>query len=250
MTIETDDQYDDIGHKYNAVKSSPIVKFVEVPTFVSMLSELKGSKVLDLACGSGFYSRMIKELGAESVTGVDLSSKMIAAARYEEQIQPLGINYLVMDATNMPVVDVFDIVIAVWLLHYAPTESYLQAMCRNIANNLKNGGRFVTVVPNPNFVTGRGDTEAYLFRTQTINPGEHIQSVKLDFLQSDTFSIEYTQWPFNSYENALRLAGFDSIEWVPMQIAEQGLTQMGDDFWTPVRNNMLGIGLTAIRSSS
>ena len=79
MTIETDDQYEDIGQKYNDVKSTPIVKFIEVPTFISMLSELKGSKVLDLACGSGFYSRMIKNLGAKSVTGVDLSSTMIAA---------------------------------------------------------------------------------------------------------------------------------------------------------------------------
>jgi hypothetical protein len=33
MTIETDDQYKDIGQKYNAVKSNPIVKFVEAPTF-------------------------------------------------------------------------------------------------------------------------------------------------------------------------------------------------------------------------
>jgi len=249
MTIETDDQYEDIGQKYNDVKSTPIVKFIEVPTFISMLSELKGSKVLDLACGSGFYSRMIKNLGAKSVTGVDLSPTMIAAASCEEQTRPLGINYLVIDATNMPVVDVFDIVTAVWLLHYAATENSLQAMCRNIANNLKNGGRFATIVPNPNFVTGRGDTEAYLFRTQTLNPGEDIQRVRLDFLQSDTFSIEYTQWPFISYENALRLAGFDSIEWVPMQIAEQGLEQMGEDFWTPFRNNRLGIGLTAVRSN-
>jgi toxoflavin synthase len=249
MTNGIDDQYEEIGQKYNDVKSNPIVKFVEVPSFISMLNELNGAKVLDLACGNGFYSRLIKDLGAESVTGADLSSTMITAAKYEEQMRPLGIDYLVMDATNMPVIGIFDIVTAVWLLHYAPTETSLQTMCRNIANNLKNGGRFVTIVPNPNFVTDRGDMEAYLFRTQTLNPGEDIQRVRLDFLQSDTFSIEYTQWPFNSYEKALRLAGFDFIKWVPMEIAEQGLIQMGKDFWAQFRNNRLGIGLTAVRSN-
>ena len=34
MTIEKDDQYEDIGQKYNDVKSTPIVKFIEVPTFI------------------------------------------------------------------------------------------------------------------------------------------------------------------------------------------------------------------------
>jgi len=247
MTIGTEDQYEEIGRKYNDVKSNPIVKYVEVPTFISMLSELKGAKVLDLACGSGFYSRLLRDLGAESVTGADLSSTMIAAAKYEEQLRPLGINYLVMDVTTMPALGLFDIVTAVWLLLYAPTEASLQAMCRNIANNLKNGGRFLTIVPNPNFITGRGDMEAYLLRAETLNPGEDIQRVRLDFLQSDTFSIEYTQWSFNFYEKALRHAGFESIEWIPMQIAEQGLTQMGEDFWAQFRNNKPGIGLTAVR---
>jgi hypothetical protein len=73
--------------------------------------------------------------------------------------------------------------------------------------------------------------EAYLLRAETLNPGEDIQRVRLDFLQSDTFLFEYTQWSFSFYEKALRLAGFESIEWIPMQIAEQGLTQMGEDFW-------------------
>ena len=40
--------------------------------------------MLDVACGEGFYTRMIRERGAARVTGIDLSQGMIDLARKQE----------------------------------------------------------------------------------------------------------------------------------------------------------------------
>lgn len=37
-------------------------------------SNIEGKKVLDLACGDGYYSRYAKDIGANTVVGVDISS--------------------------------------------------------------------------------------------------------------------------------------------------------------------------------
>jgi len=42
---------------------------------------VRGGHALDLACGSGRYLRHLKERGAESVAGLDLSVEMLARAR-------------------------------------------------------------------------------------------------------------------------------------------------------------------------
>lgn len=74
---------------------------------------------------------------------------MIQVAQGAEQAEPLSIEYHAQDATQYKSDTPFDIVLAVYLLHYAPTQEVLQAMCHAIAANLKSGGRFVTYQLNP-----------------------------------------------------------------------------------------------------
>jgi 2-polyprenyl-3-methyl-5-hydroxy-6-metoxy-1,4-benzoquinol methylase len=59
-------------------------------------STLRGSRVLDVACGHGRASRALARLGAV-VVGVDISSELVASARAIEAAQPLGIGYRVAD---------------------------------------------------------------------------------------------------------------------------------------------------------
>ncbi len=105
--------------------------------------------VLDLACGEGHYTRLLKQGGADRVSGVDLSPRMIALAREAEQREPLGIDYLVGDVLDLDPPERFDIVAAAYLLNYASSRQELRAMCEAIARALKPGGRFVTVNTRP-----------------------------------------------------------------------------------------------------
>lgn len=45
-----------------------------------LMPDLKGKTVLDLGCGYGWHCKYAAENGAESVTGIDISHKMLAKA--------------------------------------------------------------------------------------------------------------------------------------------------------------------------
>src|SRR5215831_12995056 len=87
--------------------------------FFRMVGALEGKRVLDVACGFGFYTRLLKRRGAAQVIGVDISPEMIRLAHQYEQAEPLGITYQVCDAVALPPLAPFDLVTAVYLLTYA-----------------------------------------------------------------------------------------------------------------------------------
>ena len=74
-------QYDGIADAYKRTKTSPLREHVEAYSFLRMLGDLQGLRVLDLACGDGFYTRAIAAAGAAEVVGVDISADMLTLAR-------------------------------------------------------------------------------------------------------------------------------------------------------------------------
>ena len=57
----------------------------EWPALRRLLPDLRGRVVLDLGCGYGWHCRYALESGATSVTGVDISERMIARAEGADQ---------------------------------------------------------------------------------------------------------------------------------------------------------------------
>ena len=95
-------QYDHIGSKYDEYARMATLKWAERYTFFRMVGALEGKRVMDLACGFGFYTRLLKQRGAAQVIGVDISPEMIRLAHQQEQAEPLGITYQVGDAVTLP----------------------------------------------------------------------------------------------------------------------------------------------------
>ncbi|MCY1668338.1 class I SAM-dependent methyltransferase [Rhizobium sp. SL86] len=62
------------------------------PAFAQFLPDLAGLRVADFGCGEGTNTRRLAALGAK-ITGIDLSEKMLAFARRDEEAHPLGIRY-------------------------------------------------------------------------------------------------------------------------------------------------------------
>jgi ubiquinone/menaquinone biosynthesis C-methylase UbiE len=136
---------------------------------MELMADPRGMAVLDVACGEGFYTRMIRQHGAARVTGVDLSSGMIDLARRQESQHQLGIDYIVGDARELSGMEPFDLAVAAYLLNYAHNRDELQAMCDGIARSLREGGRFLTVNCNPalNF-PGAPSYRKYGFETTVV----------------------------------------------------------------------------------
>src|SRR5688572_3218573 len=101
-------EYDRIAERYRDAKLQPWRLHVEVFTFLQVVGDLHGKAVLDLACGEGFYSRILKRRGADRVLGVDLSGRMIELARAAEVREPLGVEYCVGDARDIDATGTFD----------------------------------------------------------------------------------------------------------------------------------------------
>ena len=175
--------YDPIAEQYKRGKQQPWRAHVEAFTLMSLIGDPTGKTVIDIACGEGFYTRMIRQRGAAKVAGVDLSEKMIELARASEAQQRLGIDYIVGDGRDLGVPPDYDLAVAAYLLNYAHDRAELRAMCTGIARCLKPGGRFVTVNSNPACdFPAAPSYRKYGFETAVVGPFRDGAPITLDVL--------------------------------------------------------------------
>lgn len=230
--------YDPIAEQYKRSKATPWRTHIECFTLLDTLGDVRGKSVLDVACGEGFYTRLIRHLGAARTVGVDLSEGMVALARNQEEKEPQGIEYHVGDGRDLPFREEFDVVVAGYLLNYAPNRTELGAMCRSIARCLKPGGRFVTVNCNPGLDFRTAPSyRPYGFETQVVGEwGEGAPITWTFYLDDGPFSIENYHLSVDVHERALRDAGFHTIAWPRARVSLAGEVEHGADFWRPFLN--------------
>jgi toxoflavin synthase len=221
-------QYDSLAGAYTRLNTErPDRACIMVPTAQKYLGAVSGD-VLDLACGSGFYTRQLKAWGARSVLGVDISAEMIRLAEAEDVD---GVQYLAADVATMGVLGSFDLAFAGFLLHYAPNVDGLRAMCAGIAANLKSGSRLVAFNENPYFPVHT--TEKYSVQARALGPIEdgvviertHFRNGKKDF------SFRHFHYEPETYAAALRDAGFIDVQWGPFVMGDGAEAGVGKGFW-------------------
>lgn len=224
-------EYDPIALQYRRSKELPFRVYSEVPNHLESLGNPAGMSVLDVACGDGFYTRLIRKAGAAHVVGVDVSREMIELARGQEADEPLGIEYLQISAEQMPTLGPFDLVSAAFLFNTAPDRDTLEAMAKALAANLKPGGRLV-------FTLGdvcrwpRVDYRPYGMATDIREPLPEGAPYQITFLlDDDSFTITDYAWSHAACEGALAVAGFEAIRWLMPTITVEGLGRFGEEFW-------------------
>ena len=231
--------YDPIAGQYKLSKQQPWRTYIEAFTLMTLIGDPIGKAVIDIACGEGFYSRLLRQRGADSVTGVDLSEGMIALARAQEAEDRLGIDYVVGDGRQLPVGREFDLAVAAYLLNYARDREELFAMCNGIARVLNTGGRFVTVNCNPALdFTAAPSYRKYGFATSVaseLREGAPIQWTF--FLEGRSFEIENYFLDVSIHEEAFRSAGFREIRWYGPRLSAEGEAALGRDFWASFMNH-------------
>ena len=146
-------QYDAIGTRYNDMKALPAARLERANVHKAVAPHVCGAKVLDLACGTGYYSLVLLDWGATSVVGVDISQTMVDGARQAAKAANVGgkATFLVGDCSRPVVFEggPFDLVVAAWLLNYAPSRKEMTDMFECIKMNLKEGAVFVGITQPP-----------------------------------------------------------------------------------------------------
>jgi len=120
-------------------------KVMEEPAIRSLMPDLTGKRVLDLGCGFGHVARYARRMGAAEVLGVDISDRMIEAAR--QATDDPAITYAVVAMQDIkPMPGQFDVIISSMALQYI--DDYATVV-KTMAELLTVGGSFLFSIEHP-----------------------------------------------------------------------------------------------------
>lgn len=213
-------QYNEIQERYDEWRACPEALMEKENLRAVVAPLLTGAeKVLELACGSGFYTYDLVDWGAASVTAIDISEQMIQAARRHPGHEVHGdkVKLLVADACEPRSLaeEPFDLAVAGWLLTYAPDKEALTKMFQTVAMNLKPGGRFITTVikpsSDPEILLRTGCVQFWSpsnFRIEPVAPVA--DGMKISCIASGTTSWTSYYLRQEVYATAAKAAGFST----------------------------------------
>lgn len=172
------------------------------------VSLTKDDVCLDVGCGNGWAARLMKELGAGEVVGIDISGEMIRRARENND----GLEYHVAGAENLPFPDGrFSFILNVESLYYYENVDTALAEIRRVCAP---GARFLCIVDlfkdNPGSVNWQ---KAFDFKTHLLSEAE--------------------------YKNKFERAGFTNVETVRI-IGREPITpesEFESSIWFPTYND-------------
>ena len=125
---------------------------LNTPAFLEMLPDVIGLAGLDIGCGEGHNTRLVAGRGAR-MAAVDVSGRFVGPARAAEEQDPLGTEYHVASAVDLPFADAtFDFAVAFMSLMDIPETDQVLAEAFRV---LKPGGFFQFSITHPCFDTPR-----------------------------------------------------------------------------------------------
>ena len=156
------------------------------PAFFRMLPDVSGLAGLDIGCGEGHNTRLLAKRNAH-VTALDISEIFIEYARQSEALEPLGIDYRVASAVELPFSDsTFDFATAFMSFMDIPETSRVLAEAYRV---LKPGGFLQFSITHPCYDTPhRRNLRDENGRTYAIEVGDYFRDL----------DGEITEWLFGA----------------------------------------------------
>jgi len=129
-------QATDVAQEYDDKRFSRGGRLIdrrEKEAVLDAIGPVEGKDVLEIACGTGRFTVMLAERGA-NVVGLDISAEMLSEAREKARARGVGdaVEFLRGDAGRLPFEDdEFDAVVAMRFFHLADTPAaYLEEIQR------------------------------------------------------------------------------------------------------------------------
>ena len=142
-------RYDATAGFYDGVVGDRIDDNAGTVALLELVGDVRGMRLLDLACGQGRIARELARRGA-SVLGVDISTALLDRARGAEHRESLRIEYALVDATSPSALagEHFDGVVC----NFGLTDiDDLDAAVATVQRVLNPGGTFVFSILHPCF---------------------------------------------------------------------------------------------------
>ena len=186
---------------------------------------IEGKKLLDLACGTGELSLLLAGEGYD-VTGVDLSSDMLAVAREKADRKGHSLFLVEQDMSELEGFGEFDLIgIFCDSLNYLQTEKEILQTFDRVYTHLNQSGLFLFDVHSINKMDSLFKDHTYAYNGEEISyiwqcfEGEEPNSVEheLTFFQLDHRTDQYRRYdelhfqrtfPIELYEKWLLNSGF------------------------------------------
>ncbi|KAF7952193.1 uncharacterized protein EAE97_001690 [Botrytis byssoidea] len=242
-------QYDAIGAKYDLFCDLPIQQMNHAAMMKHLGPIVHSKRILELACGTGFYTSKMLHMGASHVTAVDISSAMVSAAQAKIPVEMKdNITFCTADCAQSSMWNevqlrgqegTFDMVVAAWLLNYAETRE-MRRMLENIYLALKPGGILIALTVNAPIIDSfqpndqLNPREAHLGSVYdvigTVEGGYKILLSSVGLGEND-IKFEFYFLREEVYRQAAAEAGMGQLEWNVVLLGEEHLQMQGPKFW-------------------
>jgi SAM-dependent methyltransferase len=248
-----------VAAHYHNMSSLPAVRVLDTTLRRHLIeAEIHNKRVLDLACGTGYWSRFASAAGASEVVGVDISSAMIRSAQTLSagDAAPGKVVYVQADCSQPLLGPLFeepyDLVIAFCFLNYATNEAEMLRMWQVIAANLGPGAKLLALVPNldlsDDFSTPIDPEYGNSFRkVEDVNVGQKDWGYKTRFSACDGIeTIEFDMYRLDRevYKRAARKAGMDEVQFSGVDYPNDGYHS---EYWDEYKRRPHYEMLTAVR---
>jgi ubiquinone/menaquinone biosynthesis C-methylase UbiE len=214
---------------------------VVYPNLLRILGDIKGKKILDLACGQGQFSRIMQNVGAY-VTGVDLGKELITLAEsHNKSIKETGVHkvtYFTGSADDLYMIKDASVERVVCVLALQNIEN-LQKTIEEAGRVLVKEGSFIFVLNHPSFRNPRqthwGYDEAQNKQYRRIDEYMSESHVKIDMTPGSAAKKKFTvsfHRPLQVYVKALTKQNFVVTrleEWVSHRESEKGPKQKAEN---------------------
>ena len=217
--------YNKLSESYQQTAVKPDKQFSTLPTVLKIAENFENKIILDLGCGSGFFSNEFAHHGAKKVIGIDNSIEQINLAKKNP-----------LENTEHILADIFkdklptaDIALAPYVVNYATDTKQLVKLFQNIYDNLNEKGKFIIVVDLPE---GK-DLKKFGAIKNVL--GEKINGAKIEIqlFNNAKFicSLNAVYFTPSTLEKTLYSVGFTDVVWHKPIISEEGIKKLGNEFW-------------------
>lgn len=215
----------------------------EWSAFKAHLPELNNKTVLDLGCGYGWHCQYAAEQGASSVTGIDLSTKMLEKARQLNTAKNVVYQHSSIENFSAEAAS-FDLIISSLALHYVQD---LDAVFEKAAQLLVPHGELYYSVEHPVFTSRAQQDWIYSHEKQPLYwPVDHyFEEGQRETQFLGTYVMKYHR-TIETHVMALLKAGFEITALIEPLPSDAMMEKMG---WQDERRRPMMLIIKAKKKS-